>query len=73
LKEPTREANSELRVDRRVACRTEADEVRRFVRATRGPGEDVVHMGAVALEVGAALNTAMPVATQHLASHLLPF
>jgi hypothetical protein len=56
-----------------VACRTEADEVRRLVRATRSPGENVVHVGAIAFKVAAALNTAMPVATQHLESHLLPF
>ena len=32
-----------------------------------------MHLRAIALKIGAALNTAIPVATQHLASHLLPF
>jgi hypothetical protein len=36
-------------------------------------GEDIMHVRAIALKIGAALNTAMPVATQYLASHLLPF
>jgi hypothetical protein len=36
-------------------------------------GEDMMHVHAIALKIRAALNTAMPVATQHLASHLLPF
>jgi hypothetical protein len=32
-------------------------------------GEDIFHVRAIALKIGAALNTAMPVATQYLASH----
>lgn len=32
-----------------------------------------MHMRAIALKIGAALNTAMPVATQYLASHPLLF
>jgi hypothetical protein len=36
-------------------------------------GEDMMHMRAIALKIGAALNRAMLVATQYLAPHLLPF
>jgi hypothetical protein len=32
-----------------------------------------MHMRAIALKIGVALNTAMPVATQYLASHPLLF
>ena len=36
-------------------------------------GDDMMHVRAIALKIGAALNTAMPVATQYLASRPLPF
>jgi hypothetical protein len=55
-----------------MAHLAKADEVGRFVRPTGCAWQDVVHMGAIGLQVSAALDAVVTISTQHLVPDFFP-